>query len=86
MGAAGVNDDGAREEELSPAEERLVALLALLRAEAPRSDRALTHAVMRTARWQLVLQNVFRVVGGFAGMTVDALAAILGIRSGPRGK
>jgi hypothetical protein len=81
-----MNDDRTREEELTPAEERLLALLTLLRAEAPRSDPALTHAVMRTARWQLVLQGVFRAVGGFATVTVDALAAILGMRTGPRGK
>jgi hypothetical protein len=86
MGAACVNDDRTLEDELTPAEERLVALLTLLRAETPRSDRALTHAVIRTARWQLLLRSVFRTVGGFAGVTVDALAAILGMRTGPRGK
>jgi hypothetical protein len=81
-----MNDDRTRDEELTPAEERLLALLTLLRADAPRSDRALTHAVIRTARWQLVLHGVFRAVGGFAAVTVDALVAILGIRGGPRGK
>ena len=81
-----MTDDQPREDELTAAEERLLALLTLLRAEAPRSDRALTQAVMRTAQWQLVLQSVFRAVGGFAGVTVDALAAILGVRTGPKGK
>jgi hypothetical protein len=81
-----MNDDRTREEDLTAAEERLLALLTLLRAEAPRSDRALTQAVMRTAQWQLILQGVFRAVGGFAGVTVDALVAILGIRTRPRGK
>jgi hypothetical protein len=80
-----MNDD-PRREELSPAEERLLALLTLLRADAPRSDRALTQAVIRTARWQLLLRGVFRALGGFATVTVDALAAVLGIRIGPRGK
>ncbi len=81
-----MNDDRTPDEDLTPAEERLLALLTLLRAEAPRSDRALTEAVIRTARWQLVLLGVFRAVGGFATATVDTLAAILGIRAGSRGK
>ena len=81
-----MNDDRTREDDLTAAEERLLALLTLLRTEVPRSDRALTEAVMRTAHWQLVLQGVFRAVGGFAGVTVDALVAILGIRTRPRGK
>jgi hypothetical protein len=81
-----VNDDRGPEENLTPAEERLLTLLTLLRAEAPRSDRALTEAVVRTARVQLVLRTVFRAVGGFAFVAVDALAAILGIRPGQRGK
>jgi hypothetical protein len=81
-----MNDERTSDEDLTPAEERLLALLTLLRAEAPRSDRALTEAVMRTARWQLVLAGVFRAVGGFATATVDTLASILGIRAGSRGK
>ncbi len=81
-----MNDDRTREDDLTAAEERLLALLTLLRAEPPPPDRALTQAVMRTAQWQLVLQGVFRAVGGFAGVTADALAAILGIRTRPRGK
>ncbi len=81
-----MNDDRTPDEDLTPAEERLLALLTLLRAETPRSDRTLTEAVMRTARWQLVLAGVFRAVGGFATTTVDTIASILGIRAGSRGK
>jgi hypothetical protein len=81
-----MNHDPTPEEELTPAEERLLTLLTLLRAEAPRSDRALTDAVMRTARWQFVLRGVFRAVGGIAASTLDTLASILGIRAGSRGK
>jgi hypothetical protein len=81
-----MNDDRTPDEDLTPAEERLVALLTLLRAEAPRSDETLTEAVIRTARWQLVFLGVFRAVGGFATATVDTLAGILGIRAGSRGK
>ncbi len=80
-----MNDEPQREE-LTPAEERLLALLTLLRADAPRSDPALTDAIIRTARWQLVLRSVFRTVGGFANVTIDALAAVLGIRIGSGGK
>jgi hypothetical protein len=81
-----MNDDRTPDEELTPAEERLLTLLTLLRADAPRSDRALTDAVLRTARWQLVFLGVFSTVGGFATATVDTLASILGIRAGSRGK
>ncbi len=81
-----MNEDRTPDEELTPAEERLLTLLTLLRAEAPRSDEALTQAVMRTARWQLVVLGVLRAVGGFATATVDTLGAIVGIRAGPRGK
>ena len=81
-----MNDDRTREDELTPAEERLLALLTLLRAETPPSDPALTNAVMRTARWQVLVRGMFRAVGGFATVTADAFAAILGIRTGPRGK
>jgi hypothetical protein len=81
-----MNDDRTPDEELTPAEERLLALLTLLRAETPRSDRALTDAVLRTARWQLVFLGVFRAVGGFATASADTVAAVLGIRAGSRGK
>ena len=81
-----MNEERTPDEELTPAEERLLALLTLLRAEAPRSDHALTQAVMRSARWQLVALGVFRAVGGFATAAVDTLATILGIRAGSGGK
>ena len=82
-----MNDDRRRDDEvLTPAEERLLALLTLLRAETPPSDPGLTSAVMRTARWQLVVRGMFRAVGGFATVTADAFAVLLGIRPGSKGK
>ena len=79
-----MNDERRRTEDLTPAEERLVTLLRLLRADAPRSDPALTEAVVRTARWQLVVKGVLSAVGGFAAAAGDVLAALTGTRGGTR--
>lgn len=70
------------EERLTPAEERLLALLVLLRAAPAAGAPAFTQAVMRRARWQHVLRQLLEAAGTMAGALVDAL--LLGRRSGAR--
>lgn len=75
-----------REEALSAAEARLLALLAVLRAEAPRPEDSLTEAIMRSARWQYALRATARLVGDLVAILADGLALFLGLerRGGDR--
>ena len=72
------------EDPAGPAEAKLAEHLALLRAEAPRPGTALTHRVVRTARWQRALRSPLRVVGMIAAGIADGAAALLGFRRRPR--
>lgn len=50
----------------SPAEQRLLALLTLLRGQmdgAPSEGRVPVHAIMRTIRWQRAVRDVLRTIG-----------------------
>jgi hypothetical protein len=73
-------------EELSPAEQRLVRLLALLRAE--RVDApALASAVVRTARWQLVVRELARSLASIAVAVVEGAGLLFGFGAqGRRGR
>ncbi len=75
--------EGVPDEDLSPAEERLLRLLLLLQAETRRLDASLTDAVMRRARWQYAARGVARAIGTLAGAIVDGLGLVLRVGSGP---
>lgn len=81
-----MSEDEQAPEELSPAEQRVRALLGLLRSEPPASSSSLTLAVMRTARWQAALREVIRRTGAFASGLVTGIDLLLGIRRRPRGR
>jgi hypothetical protein len=67
--------------ELSPAEQRLIGLLLLLRDEVGRSDAALTERVMRGVRLQFLARGFARAVGSLVAAALDGIALVLG-RSG----
>jgi hypothetical protein len=75
--------EGPRDDELSPAEARLVRLLALL-APAPPGDPSLTRSVVRVARWQLLFRDFGRAVAVVAAAVADGVAVIAG--PGRRGR
>lgn len=79
-----MTESGEPPETLSPAEQRVRALLGLLRAEPPTSSSSLTLAVVRTARWQSAVRGVIRRTGAFAGGLVSGIDLLLGIRRRPR--
>lgn len=80
-----MNDEPAAEE-LSPAEQRLVRLLALLRAE--RVDApGLASAVARTARWQLVVRELARSLASIAVAVAEGVGLLFGLGGqGGRGR
>jgi hypothetical protein len=77
-----VND--ASRDRLTPAEERLVRLLALLRVHAGDAHASLQQSVMHRLRWQLLAQHFGRAISEIAGAVVDGLALVFG--SSSRGK
>ena len=79
-----MSDEVRPEEELTPAEERLVRLLLLLAAEAPRNGASLPETVVRTARWQLALRGVMQAIGDVGFALVEGLSLLLGVRNGSR--
>jgi hypothetical protein len=66
------------------AEEQLIALLELLQAEGVDPDNAVTDAVMRTVRWQVLVRGTFVLIGDLVGSMAAALALFLS--SPPRTK
>lgn len=62
----------------SAAEERLLALLALLRAEPRHLDGTVTGSVMRTLQWQLLARSVARAAARLGGSILDGLALVAG--------
>ena len=64
-------------ERLSPAEERLVRVMAILRAEAEAADGPIRRAVMSRLRLQLLARTLTRAIGGIAGALADGLALVL---------
>ena len=69
------------DEPLSAAEERLLAYLLLLRADAHAAAEPGTQAVMRTVRWQLMIRNVVRAVGELAAALADGVSVLVGQRA-----
>jgi hypothetical protein len=70
--------DGPRNEDLSPAEARLVRLLALL-APAPPGDPSFARSVVRIARWQLLFRELGWAVAAVATAVADGVALIAGL-------
>jgi hypothetical protein len=77
-------NDERRRDDLTPSEERLVRLLLLLRAE-PVDGSAVTNAVMRAARWQLVVRGVARALSDVALAVAEGVAMIAGVGRSRRG-
>jgi hypothetical protein len=75
--------DHERPEELTPSEERLLRLLLLLRVEPP-DNGALAEAVVRTARWQLLLRGVVNAIGNVATAAAESLAILAGLGPGSK--
>jgi hypothetical protein len=67
-------------EPLSPAETRLLALVVLLREEAPRPDDSLEAAILRSARRQLVLRGALQELAKLLAGLGSALVQVLGLR------
>ena len=80
-----MSDEGRPEEARGAAEERLLALLALLRAEGERDDHTLVGTVMRNVRWQRTVRELLITIGSLAGAVTDGVAAILGLPRRQRG-
>jgi hypothetical protein len=59
------------------AEEQLVALLELLRAEGVEPGAAVTDAVMRTVQWQILVRGTLVLIGDLVGSMAAALALFL---------
>ena len=78
---------GGSEDELTPAEQRVVALLAPLRAEPVPGDGPFVGAVIRTVRWQRTVREVALAIAGLAASVSDGVALVLGVprrSGGPR--
>ena len=67
----------------TPLEDRVIALLMLLRADPPRASDSLTLAILRSARWQSVLRRLLESTGAFAGSLVTGVDLLLGLRRDP---
>jgi hypothetical protein len=65
------------EEPLTPAEQRVATLLALLQSELVQSRPGLVAAVMRRVRWQQLLREVVDVLGTLASSVVRGLGVFL---------
>ena len=68
------------ENDLSAAEQRLLALLLLLRTEDGRQPPALVTAVMRTVRWQRALRDVMSAIAGLLAAVADGVLVVAGLR------
>lgn len=62
--------------DLTPAEEQLVALLELLRAERLEADEAMVEAVLRSARWQVVVRGAILLIDDLVGTVAGALGLV----------
>lgn len=71
------------DEPLTPAEQRLASLLALLRSDTVRSRPALVGRIMKRIHWQRVVRDVFGAVGSFAAVLAQGVAVLVG--GPPRG-
>jgi hypothetical protein len=62
---------------LSPAEEQLVALLEVLRAEGIEPSDALADAVLRTIAWQLFIRGTIALISDLMGSMAAMLSLFL---------
>jgi hypothetical protein len=76
--------EGPRDESLTPAEQRLAALLALLQSDLVRSRPGLVAAIMSRVRWQRLVRDVFDALGALASSVTQGLALFLGRSPGGR--
>lgn len=72
-----MNDERGRDP-LSPAEQRLVRLLALLRSDLVEAP-PLAPAVMRVARWQLLVRDLARSLASIAVAVVEGVGLLIGL-------
>ncbi len=77
--------DGEVRGELSPAERRLVALLALLKTE-DADGSGLAAAVLRRARWQLLVRDLARSVASVAVAVGEGVAILVGVTGRRHGR
>jgi hypothetical protein len=69
---------------LSPAEQRVAALLALLRSDLVRTQPGLVAAIMRRVRWQQLVREVVSTLGNFASSVANGVTVFLGRSDGHR--
>ena len=79
-----MTDGPAREESLTPTEERLLRYLLLLRLDGVRAEPLPTDAVMRRVRLQYALAGVVRALASLARALLDGLSLVLGRGSARR--
>ena len=75
--------EGPSDPPLTPAEQRLAALLALLQSDLVQSRPGLVAVIMRRVRWQQLLREIFGALGTFASSVGRGLTLFFG-RSAPR--
>jgi hypothetical protein len=68
---------------LTPAEQELLSLLEVLRAEGLEPAEALADAVMRTVEWQILVRDTIVLVGDLVGSMAAMLTLFLS--NPPRG-
>ena len=73
-----MNEGPHAEETLSPAEERLLFYLLLLRGDGHAAAEPSGATVMRAVRWQLALRNVLRALGELAAALAEGAMLLLG--------
>jgi hypothetical protein len=62
---------------LTPAEQELLSLLEVLRAEGLEPAEALADAVMRTVEWQILVRGTIVLIGDLAGSMAAMLTLFL---------
>lgn len=72
-----MTDEPARDEDDSPAEGRVHALLGELRAAPVPAGASLPGDVVRSARWQRPLRRALAEVGALLGGVADGLGSLL---------
>jgi hypothetical protein len=72
------------DDRLTPAEERLVRLLALVRVHAEVAQTSLQHTVIHRVRWQLLSKHLARAAAEIMAAVADGVALVFG--PGSRGK
>jgi hypothetical protein len=72
------------DDRLTPAEERLVRLLALVRVHAELAQTSLHQGVVNRVRWQLLSKQLARAMAEIMGAVADGIALVFGPSS--RGK